>query len=266
MEASKDTAVLLHCSGSSGAQWRWLQATLGARYQVLCPDLLGYGANAGWMPRGEFTLSHEAAPIVEMIKAAGGPVHLVGHSYGGAVALHIAHTRPHLIRSLTLIEPSAFHLLRGGDAIDTAAFAEITSVAARAQAALEQGDWLDGFGTFVDYWSGPGSWAAMPPEKRSAFARQLTKVTCDFQALFAEPAGPELMRRVGAPTLLVQGGCTKLPSRCVVHRLRAALPTAQWEVVQGAGHMLPITHRERVNALIAAHIDANAAALLEAAA
>ena len=55
----------------------------------------------------------------------------------------------------------------------------------------------------------------------------------------------------------MQGGCTKLPSRCVCKRLRNALPAAHFKVVQGAGHMLPLTHRDQVTALIAAHIDAN---------
>ncbi len=60
---------------------------------------------------------------------------------------------------------------------------------------------------------------------------------------------------IALPTLLVRGGCTKLPSRSVCQRLRVALPAAAFKVVRGAGHMLPITHRDEVNALIAAHID-----------
>ena len=188
----------------------------------------------------------------------GEPVHLIGHSYGGAVALHIARTRPEMLRSLTLIEPSAFHLLRGGDAIDAAALREITEVAAQAKCALLSGDYLGGFGRFVDYWSGPGSWAAMPADRREGFARQLAKVTLDFHAILGEPAELEDVWHMTTPTLLVQGGCTKLPSRCVVHRLRAALPEATFRVVQGAGHMLPVTHRDQVNALVAAHLDAHA--------
>jgi pimeloyl-ACP methyl ester carboxylesterase len=252
-----ETIVLLHCSGSSGAQWRALVSRLGARYRVIAPDLIGYGAAAGWSGRGEFSLAQEAAAVRSLLGRLDEPVHLVGHSYGGAVALHLARTRPELLKSLVLVEPSAFHLLRHGDAMDMAALREITAVADDARAALAAGDYSGGCARFVEYWSGPGSWADMPPEKRAAFAPQLAKVVLDFHALLAEPAELEDVCEIALPALLVQGGCTALPSRCICARLRTALPEAAFRVVQGAGHMLPITHRDHVNALIASHIEAN---------
>jgi pimeloyl-ACP methyl ester carboxylesterase len=223
----------------------------------LTPDLIGYGAAAPWSGRGGFSLAQEAAAVRSLLGRLDEPVHLVGHSYGGAVALHIARTRPECVRSLTLVEPSAFHLLRNGDATDLAALREIFAVAADAGAALAIGDYGGGFGRFVDYWSGPGSWAEMAPEKRAAFAPQLAKVVLDFHALFSEPAEIEDVCDIARPTLLVQGGRTRLPSRCVCARLRTALPEASFRVVQGAGHMLPVTHRDQVNALIAEHVQAN---------
>ena len=253
MDAIKETVVLLHCSGSSGSQWRSLAERLSARYRIIAPDLIGYGANRRCVLEEGFSLAKEAAPIIAALRE---PVHLVGHSYGGAVALHIARTRPQLVRSLTLIEPSAFHLLRDGDAIDAEALREITQVAFQASTALASGDHLGGFGRFVDYWK-PGSWDAMPAEKREAFAHQLGKVTRDFEAIFSERVGAKDLR-LAMPAMLVQGGCTTLPARCVVDRLRKALPAAAFRVVLGAGHMLPITHREQVNALSALHVDANA--------
>jgi pimeloyl-ACP methyl ester carboxylesterase len=256
--------VLLHCSGSSGAQWRTLAPLVGARYRVMTPDLIGYGAAAPWSGRGGFSLAQEAAAVRSLLGRLDEPAHLVGHSYGGAVALHIARTRPERVRSLTLVEPSAFHLLRNGEATDLAALREIMAVAADASAALAIGDHSGGFGRFVDYWSGPGSWAEMAPEKRAAFAPQLAKVVLDFHALFSEPAEIEDVCDIALPTLLVQGGCTTLPSRCVCARLRMALPEATFRVVQGAGHMLPVTHRDQVNALIADHVQASSHIVFDA--
>jgi pimeloyl-ACP methyl ester carboxylesterase len=261
----EETVLLLHCSGSSGAQWRSLAEKLGERYRVIAPDLIGYGGNAPWSGSWAFCLADEAAPLRALLGRLDAPVHLAGHSYGGAVALHLARTRPEFFRSLTLIEPSAFHLLRDGDAIDAQALAEITSVAVQAKVALGSGDYQGGFGRFVDYWSGPGAWDAMPAEKRKAFVPQLAKVALEFHALFNEPVGVEDLRGLVLPTLLVQGGCTTLPSRCVCARLRVALPEAIFRVVQGAGHMLPLTHREAVNALVAEHLAANALERREAA-
>src|SRR5262245_30726925 len=245
-----ETVLLLHCSGSSGAQWRSLIEKMRRRYRVVAPDLIGYGQAAPWSGEGAFSLAREAAAL----RIPDEPFHLVGHSYGGGVALHIARTRPDRVLSLTLIEPSAFHLLRGGDGIDQAALHEIGQVAADSQAALATGEYMQAFGRFVDYWSGPGAWAAMPAEKRNVYAPQLAKVALDFHALLSEPASIEDLKDITAPTLIVQGGCTTLPARCVCHRLRRALPAARFEVVRGAGHMLPVTHREAVNALVAEHL------------
>ena len=236
--------LALHCSGSSGAQWRALASTLGARCRVIAPDIAS-----------EPSLAQVAARVLDGLGRSGQPVHLVGHSYGGALALHLVRTRPGLFRSLTLIEPSAFHLLRDGDAIDAAGLREISGVAAQVKAALARGDRLGGFGGFVDYWSGPGSWAAMAPEKREAFAPQLASIALDFDALLGEPARLEDFARLALPTLLVQGGRTELPSRCICQRLRRTHPDWTFRVVQGAGHMLPVTHRDAVNALIAEHLD-----------
>ena len=231
-------------------------AQLGGRHRVVAPDLIGYGASAPWSG-GRFSLACEAAPVRSLMGRLDEPVHLVGHSYGGAVALHIARTRPERVHSLTLVEPSAFHLLRDGEAIDAVALSEIVEVAVDVRLALAAGDLAAGLGRFVDYWSGPGSWAAMPPGKRAAFAPQLAKVALDFDALLGDPAGLEDVRDLGVPTLIVQGGATRLPSRCVCRLLREAMPQAKFEVVADAGHMLPITHRDQVNALIAAHVHRN---------
>lgn len=110
---SGDPVVMIHCSTASGRVWDDLAEHLGVGFQAIMPDQWGCGKSDPWTGQELFDLGSEAAPILDLIKAAGKPVHLIGHSYGGAVALRIAGEHPELIRSLTLIEPSCFYLLRG---------------------------------------------------------------------------------------------------------------------------------------------------------
>lgn len=250
---SGDTVVLLHSSGSSATQWRALAEKLSPRYRVIAPNLYGYGATAQWPGRGPFHLESEAALVLALLERANGRVHLIGHSYGGAVALHVAGLRGHLLRSLTLIEPVAFHLLKGTDG---AALAEITDVAEGVVRAVSRGELFDGFGRFVDYWSGPGAWAAVPAEKRPAMAAHLPKVALEFHATLNEPARLKDFRDMMVPTLLLHGTNSPLPTRRICELLARTLPDARLNPIVDAGHMAPITHRDAVNAMVIAQLDA----------
>jgi pimeloyl-ACP methyl ester carboxylesterase len=255
-QGNGEPVMLLHSSASSSAQWRTLIGQLSerpnGRFRVIAPDLYGYGGTSHWAGRGAFRLEHEAQLVCALLGRAGEPAHLVGHSFGGAVALHVARTRPDLLASLAVIEPVAFHLLRNRD---EAAFDEISEVSRCVAKALACGDYFGGIAGFVDYWSGPGAWAGIPQEKRPGFAVRLAKVALDFQATLNEPAALEDFAAMALPTLVVQGTCSPRPTRRICELLAGVLPDAQSRIVDGAGHMAPLTHRDAVNALVAAHLD-----------
>ncbi|MGH8680048.1 MAG: alpha/beta fold hydrolase [Burkholderiales bacterium] len=250
--------VLLHSTGASGSQWRRLAAELSDRFRVIAPDLCGYGGTGPWQGSGEISLAAEAALVAALIERLGEPVHLVGHSFGGAVALRLAQDSPDLLKSLVLIEPVAFHLLRAGDAIDAQAFDEISQVAASVAHALACGDFQGGFGCFVDYWSGDGAWAAVPEEKRGAMASRLGKVALDFWSALNDPARLGDLAELDLPALVIRGETSPLPVRRIAWHLGRTLPRAQLETIERAGHMAPLTHAAEVNALVAAHLQRHA--------
>lgn len=261
-QGSGDLAVLLHSSGASAAQWRALAETLAQHYRVIAPDLYGYGATPHWAGRGPFSLCHEAAIVHALLERLGAPAHLVGHSYGGAVALHVAAMAEHELLSLTLIEPVAFHLLRGGDAADGDALHEIMGVVDGVTRSLLCGDYAGGFCRFVDYWTGCGAWTALSPARRDALAPRLAKVALDFHATLTEPTRLDDARAIGVPALLIQGAATKEPTRRICHHLARTLPEARHHTIDGAGHMAPLTHGDAVNPLVAAHLATNATHLV----
>jgi pimeloyl-ACP methyl ester carboxylesterase len=254
-QGSGETVVLLHSTGASSGQWRRLAAELGDRFRVIAPDLCGYGGSGPWQGEGEISLAAEAARVAALIEHLGSPVHLVGHSFGGAVALRLAQDRPELLKSLVAIEPVAFHLLRAGDAIDAQAFDEISRVAAGVASALASGDFQGGFGRFVDYWSGEGAWAVVPADKRGAMAQRLGKVALDFWSALNDPARLGDLADLDVPTLVIRGGASPLPVRRIAWHLGRTLPQARLETIEDAGHMAPLTHAADVNALVARHLD-----------
>ena len=106
------TVLALHSSGSKGGQWRAYGQALPAAVRLHTPDLLGYAATEAFRPGMALTLDDEGDRLMPLLGQVDAPVHLVGHSYGGAVGLQLALRRPQRIRSLTLYEPVHFALLR----------------------------------------------------------------------------------------------------------------------------------------------------------
>lgn len=259
-QGTGEPLVLLHCTGSTGAQWRRLAESLEGRYRVLAPDLYGYGGTDSWSGRTAISLQDEAALIASLAEQrCGGPFHLVGHSFGGAVALRIARQWPHRVRSLTLIEPVAFHLLHEGDAVDAIALEEIAGVVDALGRALTRGDFWGGCGHFVDYWSGQGAWASMPEAKRTGLAARLGKIVLDFWTSMNDPARIADLRECEVPTLVIRGGQSPHPVRRIARHIATAMADARLAEIRAAGHMAPMTHAEQVNALITAHLDAHGA-------
>jgi pimeloyl-ACP methyl ester carboxylesterase len=261
-----EPVLLLHCSSASSAAWDSLCDALDEDFRVIAPDQWGCGESDPWTGQGEFNLAREAAPILDITSHIGTAVHLVGHSYGGGVALRLARERPDLIRSLTLIEPSAFHLLRSGDLEDQILFREISSVAEMVREAALSGNYWGGMARFVDYWNGKGAWSAMPQKVRMKLGKNLSKIVLDFHALFNEPARLEDYAALSIPTLLLCGDRSPAPSCRIVEMLASTMPHARVVGIQDAAHMSPFTHSDAVNAAIGAHLRQHSVAITHLAA
>src|SRR5581483_8261062 len=109
--AAGDPVVCIHASASSGAQWTSLVERLEDRFRPLAVDLHGAGRTPAWRGDRRLTLADEVALLEPTLAATGARLHLVGHSYGAAVALRIALDHPHWVASLTVFEPVLFSLL-----------------------------------------------------------------------------------------------------------------------------------------------------------
>jgi pimeloyl-ACP methyl ester carboxylesterase len=98
--------VLIHGSGGNAeSAWESAQA-LADRFELVAPNRGGYPPGP-LLERIDFEQqAKELAPLLD------GGAHLVGHSYGGLIALLIAARRPEAVRSLAVSEPPAFALAR----------------------------------------------------------------------------------------------------------------------------------------------------------
>jgi pimeloyl-ACP methyl ester carboxylesterase len=247
-------AIALHGSASTGAQWMSLMDRLEHAHRVLAPDLPGYGASVDVAGGTRSPLRASARAIAEIIVSQGEAVHLIGHSYGGTVALKMALVWPELVRSLTLIEPAAFHFLEQGGHGDAALFAEIRAVEG-VMAAGAASDAPDAaMAHFVDYWNGAGTWLRLGAEQRARLTPQLGAVLSNFAAGFADTTRLDACAALTCPVQLVMGLQSKAPAQRVTELVAEAVPQARLSLIGDAGHMAPVTHPGVVSAIVERHL------------
>jgi pimeloyl-ACP methyl ester carboxylesterase len=239
-------ALAIHCTLAHSGAWRGLAAALEGQVHLAGFDLLSHGNSPDWDGQGDIQERHVA--IAETLLTE--PMDVIGHSFGGTVALRLAARHPELVRSLTLIEPVyfAFALRDAPDLLarheaDAAPFAEL----------LARGDFEMGARIFNAMWggdAGPG-WEALPERARAGMIRSIPLVPASRRALYDDPAGiaaPGGLDRVTMPVLLLRGSDSHPVVAAINAAIAARLADVRNEVVEGAGHMLPITHPEQVAA------------------
>lgn len=250
--------LLLHASASSGRQWDGLVDALGGGSAAIAPDLYGYGRAPSWAGPGPLNLSAEAGRVAADIPATAREIHVVGHSYGGAVALRLAVEQPWRVRSLTLIEPVAFHVLREGGKTERRLLDSVHRIAATVIRGTLTGDYHRAMGKFVDYWNGTGAWKQTRPEVRERLSHHAPKVVLDFHAAINESTPLDTYRRrFDFPVAILRGELSPEPTRRIAALLSERILGASLTTVPGAGHMLPMSHPARVNAAVVSHIERN---------
>lgn len=235
------SVVCIHCNASSSSQWRPLMDRLAPHHRVLAPDTHGAGRGPAWPGDRLLALHDEVALLEPLFAHAGESFALIGHSYGGAVAVRAALQHPGRVNALVLYEPTLFALVDAA-APRPNAVEGIRETVARASAALGHGDRSAAAEVFIDYWMGKGAWFAKPEAQRSAIESAVVNVQGWGEALFGDTTPLSAFQALKMPVLLMQGSETTAAARAVATLLAQALPRVELLTLPGLGHMGPLTH------------------------
>lgn len=243
------SVVCIHGSASSSGQWRPLMERLSDRFRVIAPDLYGHGRTPSWAGHRDMRVDDEADLLEPVFRLAGDRFHLIGHSWGGAIALIAALRLLPRLLSVVFFEPALWSLVVDEDP-GSAASLDITLNRDRTQRMMDEGDFEGAAEYFINYWVGPGTWGLMSESRRSAFAAGMHAASPEWYASFHETTPLAAFSAIDVPTLLLSGTKSTVPARAITALLASVLPRAKTVHLDGIGHMGPVTHPELVNGAI----------------
>lgn len=238
--------LMLHSSMSSKKQWAGLAERLSADFQCISIDLTGYGAVPLPKDQDGYSLQIEIDHINRVLAEIGiddaTPVHLIGHSFGGACALYWAYQNQARVKSLHLFEPVAFHLLDRA----SEGWQEIEKIVEGLAGFRAQGDEAAACAHFINYWSGAGAYESFPPYMQQAMTTQVPKVVLDFIGLQSCETRLSDYAQFSFPISLIKGRRSPIASRAIAKSLKETIPQIDFTVAD-CGHMGPITHSQHIN-------------------
>jgi pimeloyl-ACP methyl ester carboxylesterase len=246
------TVVLVPGSWGTRSAWREVIAALGGRYRIVTTSLLGYGGTAERRTPSNTAMEHEAEIVEVVIDRAGGPVHLVGHSYGGQVCLAVAARRRTAIATLTVIEPTVFGLLQ--QAGDIALYEQVTTMCDGYFRAFTNGE-TEAARRVIEFYSGEGSFDALPQRMRDYIVATTRANIYDWQTGFGVPSS--VYADIAVPSLILRGERGHPSMARVAELLAGTMPDASLVTVAGAGHFMIATYAADAARFISGAVSAN---------
>jgi pimeloyl-ACP methyl ester carboxylesterase len=231
--------VLVHGSWSDRSTWDRLVPIFSESFRILRYDRRGHGESP--ILPGLRSVAWEADELGELLSDADHfPAHVLGMSYGAAVALSLTIRRPELIRSVIVHEPPlvAFPSVEDDPEIRTSRreleeYAKRFRLSAPADAAREFAE------RFV---TGPGGFDRLPPETQSAFTEGAPSWPDELGALVRADVDPGLLGGIDLPALVSRGTVSPRYLSRIADAVAKALPNAVSRDLVGAGHFPHVSH------------------------
>lgn len=238
--------VLLHGQPGVAANWWRVTPLLSDRWTVIVPDRLGYGRTAG--PPGDFV--DNARSVLDLLGRLGvESAVMVGHSWGGLVAMHLALDTPERVDGLVLVSSPAPGVAIGwtdrllarpmvGEVTALGTFGIATRLLRVGSARRVARRWLpsETWDTIAHSAPGPGAWRTFAAEQRT------------YVDDIGDLALP--LAHIAVPTAVVAGTADRVVGPEAAEILARQVPGALRRPVTGGGHLLPWDHPADIVAAI----------------
>lgn len=242
--------LLLHGFPGSARAWRAVTTRLAADHHVIAPDLLGFGSSSKPRRAADLWVDRQASAVIDMLDKVGiTSVAVVGHDFGGPVAIALLARRPELVSHLVLSATNAFP--------DTAIPFPVRAVTWPIIGPLAERVLFSRQGLSRILKSAVGRPAVdLEPSKYLGGGQQVRAIRVIFGwSLRNLPrlygAMPTILGSVRVPSLIIWGTRDPFFPVAVAHRTTAAIPGGRMAVLDDAGHFLPEERPDEFAELVA---------------
>lgn len=233
--------LLFHATLSTSVQLAGLARLLVARGPVLALDRRGSGESVVATPRALDVAVH-VADVVALLDAEDvAAAILVGHSFGGVVALEAAARLPDRVLAAVAWEPPY------GPLADTATRVAFAAVGIATERAYANGGGAAAAAAFLEGVAGAGAWAALPERARAFLSAQGAGAFADASLVGLDPAG---LARITVPVTVLTGTASEPFYAPIARAVVARIPGARLVDFNGLRHPAPITDPEPVAAAV----------------
>ena len=249
LSGSGDPTVLVHGSLVDRGSWEAVRPGLAQSLTVLTYDRRGHGESTGAVRA--HPVRDDAADLAELLESLDlYPVHIIAHSYGGAIAFRLASDRPEMVRSITLHEPPFIGLLDEdpADALEgerlRAGTRAILGLVRAGQSEAAAREIVNGFSVEE------GAWERLRPEIRRGLLRHVDRWVEELSDPEATDPGEALFAELLIPILLTTGERSPAFVRRITSRLAARLRNVTLRTLPGASHAPHLSNPDQFIALL----------------
>ncbi|GJL80804.1 MAG: esterase [marine bacterium B5-7] len=239
-ESGEGPAILfVPGSFSTPMAWRGVQKHLPPHYRFVGTSLCGYGETEETRTLDDLGMHHQTRVIEAVAEKINAPVHLVGHSFGGTIALATALCGNIDVLSIATFEANPLAVMR--ERSQTGLYETTRRMSEEFESAYRAGE-RDAAKRIIDFWGGKYSFRNMPEAvqeycRASTYANVLDwRTAFRFEASMADYAG------LNTPVLLVRGASANAAMVEITDALSDSLDNCRTAIVDGASHFLITTH------------------------
>lgn len=234
---------MLHCSLAHGGVYTKLGAALGGALTLTSFDQPGHGRAADWDEAQGDLQDRVTEMALDLLTE---PMDIIGHSFGGTVALRLAVERPEMVRTMTLLEPVMMAVAK---AENPASMEMLMQEMSPFYEALQSGDFEFAAQRFTAKYGDGRPWDSLTQEGRDAIIQRIHLIGAGQRAVNEDHydlLGRKQFEQIKAPTLIIDGcdGGEMMESVC--EGLARRIPNATRVRIAGGGHMVPLTRPEAV--------------------